>query len=206
MEKLTLCSKVLYDIDMVDKVNKIVQLETDLNGLPPMLFNSYSEFEIKKKIFLKESNQKIEKWANQIAKQSFTNKDFIIRGLQTCNYNHYWHKLTITHQFDKIKLELIKLLHEFYDINWNTTKISWLSNMIDSIFIGIIGGFYVFTQLDIEFENIFTDIIYTNFEKQIYLQLFLREDLFHLKCNNCGETAQINIDNMCFNCNFIKTF
>ena len=47
MEKLTLCSKVLYDIDMVDKVNKIVQLETDLNGLPPMLFNSYSEFVFK---------------------------------------------------------------------------------------------------------------------------------------------------------------
>lgn len=206
MEKFLMCSKVLYDIDMVDKVKKIAALETDLNGLPPILFNTYSEFQIKKKQFLKDARNSIENWANQIAKGQFKNMDFIIRGLKTCNYNHYWHQLTITPQFDKIKLELVKLLHEFYDIDWDNNKITWLYNIVDTVFIGIMGTFYVFTQLDIEFETICTDIMYTSFEKQIYLRLFLRNDLFHLKCNSCGETGEINSDNICFKCNFIKTF
>ena len=205
MEKLVICSKTLYDIDMVDKVNKIIQLEKVINGPDPILFNTYSEFQIKKKMFLKESKKIIEDWANKITKRSFKNKDFIIRGLKTCNYNHYWHSLTVTPQFENVKLQLVKLLHEFYEIDSNNFN-DWLYNLINNIFIGILGNFYVFTQLDIEYEHIFTNIIYTNFEKQIHLHLFLRQDLFHLKCNNCGEIGYINIDNICFECNFIKTF
>jgi len=206
MDKLLLCSKTLYDIDMVDKINRIALLNKDLNGPKPIIFNSYTEFQLKKRGFLKEVKIKFQEWGNKVVKPGRTNMDFIIRGLKTCNYNHYWHKLTVVPQFNTIKIELVKLLHEFYDIDWNTTKDVWLNNIIDSIFIGIIGTLYVFTQLELEFENIIDDIIYTSFEKQIYLKLFLRKDLFELKCNCCGEIEEINIDNICFKCNFIKTF
>lgn len=203
MEKLLLCSKTLYDIDMVDKVNKIEQMNKDLNGPAPILFNTYGEFQIKKKLFLYESKKKFENWAERVDKGRFKNIDFIIRGLKTCNYNHSWHKMTITPQFDTIKIDLLHLLHEFYDFDWTNHTDKWLGNIMDSVFIGIIGALHVFTQLGIEFENIINDIIYTSFEKQIYLQLFLRDDLFHLKCNSCGETDQISVDNICFKCNFI---
>ena len=206
MDKLLLCSKTLYDIDMVNKINKIDQLNRDLNGPKPIIFNTYAEFQIKKKVFLKESKVKFKEWGNKIVKSKYKNIDFIIRGLKTCNYNHYCHQLTIVPQFNTIKTELVKLLHEFYDIDWNITKDVWLHNIIDSVFIGIIGSLYVFTQLELEFENIINDIIYTSFEKQIYLKLFLRKDLFELKCNCCGETDEINMDNICFKCDFIKTF
>jgi len=206
MNKLLLCSKTLYDVDMVDKINKITQLNNALHGPEPIIFNTYSEFQIKKKMFLKEAEIKFKKWANKIVKSHQKNIDFLIRGLKTCNYNHRWHQLTVAPQFDTVKIELIKLLHEFYDIDWKTNKDIWLHNIMESIFIGIISTLYVFTQLDLEFENIIEDIIYTSFEKQIYLKLFLRGDLFQLHCNCCGETSQVNIDNICFKCNFIKTF
>ena len=101
---------------------------------------------------------------------------------------------------------LLKLLQEFYDVLFPKKEISYLYKLIDNIFIGITGGFYVFTQLDLEFEKDFIDIIYTSFEKQIYMHLFLREDLFELRCNSCGENDRISWDNLCFKCNFIKTF
>ena len=51
MDKLLLCSKTLYDIDMVDKINKIALLNKDLNGPKPIIFNSYTEFQLKKRGF-----------------------------------------------------------------------------------------------------------------------------------------------------------
>ena len=203
MEKLTTCCKILYDYDMIDKVNKIKSLEEDLFGPPVLRFNTFSEFQSKKINFLRQVKILINEWSNQISKKTFTNKSYVVRGLKTCNYDHFWHQHTLTPQFQPIKLTLIKLIHEFYDLDFQKKKNNWLINMIENVFIGITGTFYVFTQLDFNFEKDFVGIIFSSFEKQIYMHLFLKEHLFELKCTGCGETIGVHWDEKCFKCSYI---
>ena len=206
MEKLVLCSKSLYDIDMVAKTNKIKELENKLKGPPHKIFNTFGEFQCFKILFLKKSKNIITEWCNKISKRNFTNKSYLIRGLKTCNYDHFWHQHTITPQFDPLKILLVGALHELYKIEHFKNINYYFHDLIDKIFIGVTGTFYTFTQLELDFEDNFIDIIYTSFEKQMYMHLFLKEKHFELRCNSCGEISKISWDNICENCKFIKTF
>ena len=206
MEKLVLCSKSLYNIDMVGKTNKIHELENKLKGPPIKLFNSFGDFQCFKIRLLKEAKTLITEWCNEIPKRNFTNKSYLIRGLKTCNYDHFWHQHTITPQFSPLKILLVKLLYKLYNIDYPKKINYFFYELIDKIFIGVTGTFYTFTQLDLDFEENFIDIIFTSFEKQIYMHLFLKEKYFELVCNSCGEVSRVSWDNICENCKFIKTF
>ena len=42
MERLVLCSKVLYDVDILKKQKEIIKLQKDLKG-PRVFFNSWKD-------------------------------------------------------------------------------------------------------------------------------------------------------------------
>lgn len=206
MEKLCVCSRILYDIELVNKVQTINTLKEQLEGPKPILFPSFYEFQKKKYSFLYESKKLIYDWAKRKVKRDMTKKDFVIRGLKTCDYSHHWHNMTLVPQFNDIKYDLIKLLHNFFDLDFKKNENLFISNIISNIFIGVVSNFYVFTELNYSFEEKFSEIIYTFFEKSIYTHLFLQKKFFLFKCNSCGETDIVDVDNLCFKCNFIKTF
>lgn len=206
MEKLTTCCKILYDYDMIDKIKKIKSLEEDLSGPPTISFTTFGEFQCKKIDFLKKVKKTIYDWCNCISKNNFTNKDYVVRGLKTCNYDHLWHQHTLVPLFNPLKTSIHKLLHKFYDIDYEKKRNTYLINMIGNIFTGIVSTFYVFTQLDMDFETNFIDIFYFTFEKQIYIHLFLKEKKFKLECSACGGEGSIHFSNICMKCSYIKTF
>jgi len=206
MEKLCICSRVLYDIELLDKVKTINNLKKELNGPKPIVFPSFYEFQKKKYCFLYEAKKLIYNWTEKKMNHNLTKKDLIIRGLKTCDYSHEWHNMILVPQFNDMKYELIILLHEFFNLEFKKNENKFLSNIISNIFYGVVSNFYVFTELNYDYEEKFSEIIYTFFEKSIYTQLFLQKKFFLLICNNCGETDEVDADNLCFKCNFIKTF
>lgn len=190
MERLALCSKILYDRDVIEKNKKIKELEKKLeNPNPKPFYNSLKEYE-------ETAEEAFEILKNEII--SLYDDHF--------EYEHmsYLGGITPRHDFrieDAIYKCILKISH---DSEWSRTNAENIRTSLKSVFNSMIEV------------NIWENFYNSTSQTQLGLFVFetirqnldgsfspgpLLEDIAHFKCKKCEKIVDcVEEDDICIDC------
>ena len=180
MENLSLCSKILYDRDLLQTKKELYNLKD-----PTVVFTTYSGYELIKELFYKNINH------------------IVFTSVNESNNNHMRHWGLSDSKIGDICDTISKLLTEF------TKNKEWSETVaFEHVYILIKGLFHSFVQSNIweliintEPKNI-SKMIYQNiywyFENRIFSKII------SFKCTLCKKNTDYldEITNVCYNCSF----
>ena len=190
MERFTLCSKVLYDNDILDKNNEIIKLKLLLDT-PKVLFNNINEWEEAKNKLYVEIKNIIYKYV----------------VLDELEYEHMSYQGLTNRQH----INIAGTIEHSLTILTNNSK--WSEKIALEIISGINGFFYGFINSN-TWENIYSllsaqdlaNIIYKNIEWQFDSGTHspcVLEEIPQYKCINCEKIYNyIHDTSLCFNCEY----
>ena len=183
MERLSLCSKVLYDVDILKKQKEIIKLQKDLKG-PSVFFNSWKEWE--------ETQEKIYTNIHGVLNEYIVKDEF--------EY-HYMECFGITSRqtsafYDIINSELYGLTK---DGEWSRKITEHIDHSLNAFLDG-------FMEL-----NLWKTIIYDRLSKQqlsdllfytirYQLETNFFKDIAEFKCNTCKKIVDYCEEDICYDC------
>lgn len=111
MERLALCSKVLYDYDILEKQRKIVELEKRLE-IPKIRFKKYEDWEMYKSRLYQDVHAILEKWflhdPREYERTSYHGLTFRQENaLNECIYEHLYNGTHNVEWSDKIASDVV---------------------------------------------------------------------------------------------------
>jgi hypothetical protein len=187
MEKLTLCSKILYDHDILTKQKYINKLQNDINQLqenPKVFYNSWNEWE--------EAQNTVYKSIEDCVNQCIADNKFEY-------YHMAWQGLTTRQE--------IAIEHCLCEGLTRLTKNSkWSGKTTDQIVYGIKGFITGFMETNTwnTIRNVLSsqqvsDIIFNNIKWQ--LDGGFLDDIAQFKCVQCGKIDDfVEEDDRCIEC------
>ena len=197
MEKLAICSKILYDNDMLDKQNELDKYKKDM--LEPMIyFNSQEAFYEKKARLLHDLEEKIIFWHKE---------HFLDHDQPHINRNRLEEALLINIQDEfqsTLYATIFEVLKEFFgDTNWLSTLVYHICVSLAAICTSI-NRHYSFIENVIQNDNI-CSILYSSIQDILNEMVFdfHQNKFFRFKCHACSKhTGWVWIDNnnICVEC------
>tara|TARA_A100001011_G_scaffold400833_1_gene519563 strand:+ start:1256 stop:1837 length:582 start_codon:yes stop_codon:yes gene_type:complete len=189
MNGLLLCSKVLYDKDILDKM-EILKKQIDCTKIkkPKIFFNTVEEWDAKKNIIFTnvEINIKDQIMYNRVEYESMKTDGIT---------QNQW--LSIGNNIEKILFNLTK------DKKWSV-KVTWdLMHMCSMLFFSLISSETWLLIYEILSKNQLASIVYNLIRNKLDDDILL--DIATFKCTKCNKISS-NIyseDNICFECKFI---
>ena len=197
MEKLAICSKILYDNDMLYKQNELDKYKKDM--LEPMIyFNSQEAFYEKKARLLHDLEEKIIFWHKE---------HFLDHDQPHINRNRLEEALLINIQDEfqsTLYATIFEVLKEFFgDTNWLSTLVYHICVSLAAICTSI-NRHYSFIENVIQNDNI-CSILYSSIQDILNEMVFdfHQNKFFRFKCHACSKhTGWVWIDNnnICVEC------
>ena len=197
MEKLAICSKILYDNDMLYKQNELDKYKKDM--LEPMIyFNSQEAFYEKKARLLHDLEEKIIFWHKE---------HFLDHDQPHINRNRLEEALLINIQDEfqsTLYATIFEVLKEFFgDTNWLSTLVYHICVSLAAICTSI-NRHYSFIENVIQNDNI-CSILYSSIQDILNEMVFdfHQNKFFRFKCHACFKhTGWVCIDNnnICVEC------
>ena len=197
MEKLAICSKILYDNDMLYKQNELDKYKKDM--LEPMIyFNSQEAFYEKKARLLHDLEEKIIFWHKE---------HFLDHDQPHINRNRLEEALLINIQDEfqsTLYATIFEVLKEFFgDTNWLSTLVYHICVSLAAICTSI-NRHYSFIENVIQNDNI-CSILYSSIQDILNEMVFdfHQNKFFRFKCHACFKhTGWVWIDNnnICVEC------
>ena len=134
MERLALCSRVLYDNDILDKMKEIDKLKKKLKRYetPKVLFNSYEEWENKKKEAIKIIKDGVHAWIESFSNQFIDMRVYelipsIEKALFHLTNNKEW-SLQVSENFHSNITGLCYSITNFAEIRFTTAEFEEIIN------------------------------------------------------------------------------
>ena len=197
MEKLAICSKILYDNDILYKQNELDKYKKDM--LEPMIyFNSQEAFYEKKARLLHDLEEKIIFWHKE---------HFLDHDQPHINRNRLEEALLINIQDEfqsTLYATIFEVLKEFFgDTNWLSTLVYHICVSLAAICTSI-NRHYSFIENVIQNDNI-CSILYSSIQDILNEMVFdfHQNKFFRFKCHACSKhTGWVWIDNnnICVEC------
>ena len=197
MEKLAICSKILYDNDILYKQNELDKYKKDM--LEPMIyFNSQEAFYEKKARLLHDLEEKIIFWHKE---------HFLDHDQPHINRNRLEEALLINIQDEfqsTLYATIFEVLKEFFgDTNWLSTLVYHICVSLAAICTSI-NRHYSFIENVIQKDNI-CSILYSSIQDILNEMVFdfHQNKFFRFKCHACSKhTGWVWIDNnnICVEC------
>lgn len=165
MEKLAICCKILYDRDILDKHDQLIQYKQ--NMIQPILyFESREIYTHKKKVMQEDLLNKINIW--------YSDEEFLDYSIGI-NSDTYFQNLLYSHIYSAL-------------VNFFNTS-DWLCTLVYHMCIGfetIIPNYIKENNWRMQWISI-PNIIYTSIQEQLDIIVFVNHHnkFFRFKCHNC---------------------
>jgi len=208
MEKLSICAKILYDNDLLDKQNELDKYKKDM--LEPILyFKSQEEFYEKKTKMLVDLKESIKQWH----KENFLDQDAEdgergwLAAQHVMSYDNRLEEVLLMNIHEEFQntlyVSIFEVLKEFFgDTNWLSTVVYHICVSLGSICTTINRG-WTFIENVIRNDNI-CHILYTSIQDILNEMVFNyhQDKFFKFTCAKCSKHIRwIYIDNnLCVEC------
>jgi len=197
MEKLSICAKILYDNDLLNKQNELDKYKKDM--LEPILyFKSQEKFYEKKSKMLVDLEENIKQWHKE---------HFLDHDQSHINQNRLEEALFINIQDEfqsSLYATIFEVLKDFFgDTNWLSTVVYHICVSLAAMCTSI-NRHYAFIENVIQNDNI-CSILYSSIQDILNEMVFdfHQDKFFRFTCAKCSKhTRWIYIDNnnICIEC------
>ena len=197
MENLSICAKILYDNDLLDKQNELDKYKKDM--LEPILyFKSQEEFYEKKSKMLVDLEEAIKHWHKE---------HFLDHDQPHINRNRLEEALLINIQDEfqsSLYAAIFEVLKEFFgDTNWLSTVVYHVCVSLAAICASI-NKHYEFIENVIQNDNI-CSILYSSIHDILNEMVFdfHQDKFFRFTCKQCSKHIRwiyIDNNNICVEC------
>ena len=191
MERLAICSKVLYDHDILKKNNEIIELKKEINNIstPTVLFESYSSW-------ILTIDKMYENIRNAVEQNINTEYDNMAENGLLLTQTRFFYKI--------IKNELFLLTGNKV---WSKFTSESIVNSIDGFIYSLFNNF-AWERIWILGPNVIIDIIFDNIRFQLGGDVSIDKspcilgDIPIFKCKNCHKKLKffINKNEKCVYC------